>query len=557
MSKSVVCHRVATSNLLEHANKNRNEGYFNDFTIIAGNKMIYANRLVLSCYSKFFEKRLKSELYRNENIIEIEEVDGATMKALIDFIYCGSININDQNVMNLLKGADDLQLEEVKDFCFEFLEANEIVLDNSLDIFKMVFEHKESILHKKIKHYISINFSKVFKTKKYEGLSKKDLISCISIVDRLHANEESIYQAVVTWTRHNEEARAPEFPELFKMINLSHMSIEFLEKIIVHESLFANNPQCRKEALAAYKRLTLEQTEQSRAKETHLISLGGFLTSQNVTVVFNLSQETSKDYPNFDEDISVYCCLKLNDYIYVIGKQRRTSLFWLNSKIIILKLNLKKQNGKWKRVTSLNKNKTFLCANVFYGTLFVAGGRYKNLVTALSEYYDPAKIKWISGPQLNQARSNHCLVACDGCLYALGGIVERKVSSSVEMLEDLKGTWQNIQPMQTPRCMFAAVNCNEVVYVVGGTEKCFEMEQLKSVEKYNRNTSCWTYVADMNIARSDHAACVLRGKIYVIGGFGADGTPVKEIECYDSAIDEWRVIGTVTDNLACHTLIAV
>ena len=557
MSKSIVRQRVSNPNLLEYANKNRNEGYFNDFTIIAGNKMIYANRLVLSCYSKFFEKRLKSELYRNENMIEIEEVDGATMKALIDFIYCGSININDQNVMNLLSGADDLQLDEVKQFCFEYLEANEIELDNALDIFKMVSKHKESTLHEKVKKYICINFNKISKTEKFKDLSKEDLILCISIVDRLHANEASIYQAVVTWTRHIE-VRATEFPQLLEMIKLKHMSVDLLEKIILDENLVANNPQCRKEAFAAYKQLTAEQTEKCKAKETHLISLGGFLTRQNVTVVFSLSHEASKNYPKFDEGILVYCCLKLNDCIYVIGKQRTTSLFSSNSNKFIFQLNLKKQNGKWEPVASFNKDRTSICASVFYGILFVAGGCHENLVTALSDYYDPAINKWISGPQLIQGRSDHCLVTCNGCLYALGGKSdENETLSSVEMLADLNGTWQNIQPMQRPRRKFAAVNCNGVVYAIGGYGEIFWTRHLKSVEKYDRDANRWKNVAEMKFARYKHAACVLRRKIYVVGGWNTFGKPVKEIECYDPAIDSWSIVGTVSDDLFDHELVAV
>ena len=71
--------------------------------------------------------------------------------------------------MNLLSGAKYLQLQELINFCFEFLEANEIALDNSLDIFKMVSKHKESTLHEKVKIYISINFNKVSKTEEFKG----------------------------------------------------------------------------------------------------------------------------------------------------------------------------------------------------------------------------------------------------------------------------------------------------------------------------------------------------------------------------------------------------
>ena len=80
MTFSVTRRRVANTNLLEYASKNRNEEFFNDVTIIAGNEMIPANRLVISNHSKCFEGMLR---LTHENVIEIEAVDGTTMKALI------------------------------------------------------------------------------------------------------------------------------------------------------------------------------------------------------------------------------------------------------------------------------------------------------------------------------------------------------------------------------------------------------------------------------------------------------------------------------------------
>ena len=459
MLNSVVRHRIANSNLLEYASKSRDEGFFNDLTIIIGNEMVYANRLVLSCHSKYFEGMFKS-VARHENIIEIEAVDGATMKTVIDFIYHGSITINDDNVMTLLSGAEYLQLNEVKQFCFEFLEKNEIVLDNLLDIFKMVSKCKKSALRYKVKEYLSISLNKVSQTEKYKVLSKEDLISCISILDRLHVNEASFFQAVVTWTRHRE-ARATEFPELFRMINLENITFDFLEKNVLEEDLVLINPQCRKQALSTYRNLV--RTEKSKPNESHLISLGGEYTGIKVTVLFSLPQETPKSYPYFDVEISRHCALNLDGCIYTIGAFKK--IRWDNFLFFrtVLKLNLQKPQKKWEKIAELNYCKSSMGASVFCGILFVAGGEnYKCNSTTSSEYYIPAINKWLLGPELIQSRTRHCLVSSDGFLYALGGTDGDKYLSSVEMLDDLEGSWQNIQPMQTPRHFFAAVNCNGV-----------------------------------------------------------------------------------------------
>ena len=137
MSASVTRQRIVNVNLLEYANKNRDEGFFSDVTIVTGNERIPANRLVLSCYSTYLEGMFKFQErnFTKENIIEIETVHGITLKALIDFIYTGSITINEQSVKDLLSGAHYLKLDDVKQFCFEFLQSH-ITADNALDILK-------------------------------------------------------------------------------------------------------------------------------------------------------------------------------------------------------------------------------------------------------------------------------------------------------------------------------------------------------------------------------------------------------------------------------------
>ena len=54
-----------------------------------------------------------------------------------------------------------------------------------------------------------------------------------------------------------------------------------------------------------------------------------------------------------------------------------------------------------------------------------------------------------------------------------------------------------------------------------------------------------------------HAACVLRGKIYVVGELDANEDPVKSIECYDPLDNKWSVAGDADGELFLHSLIAI
>uniref|UniRef100_H2XRJ0 Uncharacterized protein n=1 Tax=Ciona intestinalis TaxID=7719 RepID=H2XRJ0_CIOIN len=63
---------------------------------------------------------------------------------------------------------------------------------------------------------------------------------------------------------------------------------------------------------------------------------------------------------------------------------------------------------------------------------------------------------------------------------------------------------------------------------------------LKSVERYNIRTNTWTNVSSLNHVRFGSCACVVNGKIYVIGGTG-DNESKTTIEAYDGTINEWKI----------------
>ena len=211
----------------------------------------------------------------------------------------------------------------------------------------------------------------------------------------------------------------------------------------------------------------------------------------------------------------------------------------------------------WEQVASMNKKRYDMGAAVYEDVIVVAGGVDENYsLLASTEVYQPSFNEWRTISPLKQQRHAHALVSCDGHLYAIGGWGGHNLSS-VERLGDLKEEWIISEPMQAPRQFLAAVNCDGVVYAIGGRAGKDYSTTLKTVEKYDSSTNKWNYVSDMNFKRRAHAACVLRNKIYVVGGLDAAGNAVTQIECYDPKCDTWSIVGNTTEKLYNHTLVAV
>ena len=75
--------------------------------------------------------------------------------------------------------------------------------------------------------------------------------------------------------------------------------------------------------------------------------------------------------------------------------------------------------------------------------------------------------------------------------------------------------------MNAERSHLAAVACNHCIYAIGGFG-----DYIESMKKFDLKESTWSFVSSMNVGRRSHAACVLRGKIYVVGGFDANNQVV-------------------------------
>jgi len=96
-----------------------------------------------------------------------------------------------------------------------------------------------------------------------------------------------------------------------------------------------------------------------------------------------------------------------------------------------------------------------------------------------------------------------------------------------------------------------------MIYAIGGKSNINDQSTtLKTVERYDSAANKWKYVSDMNIKRYAHSACVLRNKIYVVGGINENDEAVKEIECYDPTCDTWSIVGNITEKLYYHTIVA-
>ena len=233
VDKSLTRQRVTSPNVLQYANEKRNKGTFNDVSIEAGTETIAANRMILSCCSRFFEGMFGLEMKEKyQDPVQINGFDGKAVKTLIDFMYSGEITIKNENVMDLLAASDYLQMDEVKQFCFDFVESI-LSLDNWYAIRSAADLYQDEHLQNQVDEFISKNFNAIVETDEFKSLDKDGVRCCIEKLNRYHAREDSIFNGLVVWIHADDKSRENDFPELFEqLIDLDAMPSEILEETV-------------------------------------------------------------------------------------------------------------------------------------------------------------------------------------------------------------------------------------------------------------------------------------------------------------------------------------
>ena len=558
--KSVTRKRTAYPQILKFANEDiQNTGVFVDVTITVGNVTMPANKLVLSCCSKVFEKMFKTEMKeRYESTIDMTgSIDQLSARALIDFMYTGVVTISNDNVLQLLAAADYLQMKEVKEFCADFLESI-LSTDNCQAILTSANQYQLESLQKPIYEMISLKFDDFIETEDFKLFTKTDLISCLTKLNKDQVDESLVFTAVVTWTNYDKQNRKNAFLEIFDLVNLEELTLTYLQNVVAVEDLVRKNPSCSNLVITALFKLLNKYQTTSTSNATKILSIGGDFTSGKVIEVFNLKNQPAAVYPDLLMNADCGWAVKLYDYVYYVGSHninKQTNVCEAINKVYRFKI---KQGYTFDEVSSMHDARMGLGAAVFCDTIVVTGGVNKEqMLLQTSECYISQVNEWKQIANLKMSKAYHALVSCGGCLYDIGGVDENGISSAVERLRGLKEEWEFAPPMHEKRTGLAAVACKDCIYAIGGRSGDSRESCLKTVEKYDATVNRWSFVEEMKFHRAGHFACVLNGKIFVIGGRDADGTVVRKIEVYDPNTNTWSVVGRTTERLYNHSLVVV
>jgi N-acetylneuraminic acid mutarotase len=107
--------------------------------------------------------------------------------------------------------------------------------------------------------------------------------------------------------------------------------------------------------------------------------------------------------------------------------------------------------------------------------------------------------------------------------------------------DTLSNSWKIHRPIEFPRYGASACVLDGKIYVVGGKIKGTN-EYVKKTEIYDPIKRDWIEGPSPNIPRAKFAMVTFGGKIYIFGGESERGI-VKEVEVFDPQKNRWEIVG--------------
>ena len=258
--------------LLSKCAQFREQGQFIDVRLKVGEDEFAAHRIVLAANSDYFYAMLARGMKEsNQEVIELkdENISAAAMKKLMDFMYSGEINVNDENVFEVLIAADNLQVTSVVQQCCKYLETKLVELGFDVQFYCRVITFADRRGLKDLKEATESKMASMYKEicEKEEFLSymNADQLSALLCRDDLRApSEKFVLKSVMQWIKYRKEERMDvaaqviggvrfglvDIKDVIDELDTEEMQVIPEMKALLHEALMYNHRPSRSSAFA-------------------------------------------------------------------------------------------------------------------------------------------------------------------------------------------------------------------------------------------------------------------------------------------------------------------
>ena len=146
---------------------------FTDVILVSGEREFKAHRVVLASQSPFFKARFEQRWKRQDDKVDMSDVDPSVLEAMISFMYTGEVADISDISHDLLSAAEEYRLSGLKEICERSL-LKKLSTENAVKYLKLATTHNADNLRKESLRFITFNPSGVKKSEDWKSLDKSD-----------------------------------------------------------------------------------------------------------------------------------------------------------------------------------------------------------------------------------------------------------------------------------------------------------------------------------------------------------------------------------------------
>jgi len=200
-----VC-RDQPENLIQHS-KNLYDGrLFADIIFEVQGEEVPAHKAVLAYRSDYFMKMFTSGMSESHTSkISIPNIKSHVFKALLQYIYCNEIDLDEQLALDLIPVVDEYLMKGLKGICEKYL-CEQLRKDNVVDMLIVADRHEIEELKKSCFTMIQKNMGNIDESGEFMKLSKTLILELLKFCQGVSSGSQTSKNTI-----HHEEAKLNSF----------------------------------------------------------------------------------------------------------------------------------------------------------------------------------------------------------------------------------------------------------------------------------------------------------------------------------------------------------
>ena len=220
--------------LLSKCAQFREEGEFIDVRLKVGEDVFPAHRIVLAANSDYFHVMFAHGMKEsNQEMIELkdESISADALKIVMDSIYSGDLQVNDENVFEVLLAADHLQVTSVVQQCCDFLLTEFVQLRFDVETYcrirTIADRHGLTDLQEATQRKMAAVYKEICVSEEFlSHIDADQLWSLLSRDDLSAPSETFIFKSVMQWIKYKKDERMPVAAKVIGAVRLGLVDIK-------------------------------------------------------------------------------------------------------------------------------------------------------------------------------------------------------------------------------------------------------------------------------------------------------------------------------------------